>query len=672
MSKKVANVYQSKPEVSIKYPDLDPEGGFSSSGERGYGLSLLLIDQISAESYIKELLGLYRDSEQGKLSDYKYHYPLTGLLGIHYNESGKYDKVIPKSYLPYKNGKITWNTPYQGVPASAMTLRGFNSKVAGAVGIGASSNGMSYTGKYVNALQIDRSYFDGSFKSKINGYNTESSRNADMMYLPDSLAYMDKEYTNLLTSLALEGYEDATVLAGTMSTSHNAGPGYLRNTSAFGTYSSASSNPHLKAQNPNKEEYGKHSVGVAEDMSKAMKAYTSTQIADISKEEAPAAGMIMLLDAGYYLTEDSYRVYTGGHKFNRSEAMLKSWKTLKGELLTKDQMKVKLRPYVKKVSEAYPGYATDSQVIKTYSDRYLTDPKAATFKLSTVTSPVYKNKINGKDPRVLHVINAEGVGHMFSAMTGDYIYEKLLQVSGVNVDTTKPSTYYEDKKEEYIPKGGEFDVVLQRMGVTQINVKAKDMLEVAYKVSGQYYNWGGKGEKITDANWNTIGGSYSPGSQYYNARINSRRTHHYKTRDGTDPSVKYNRRDGNLVNYKKQVFDCSGLIQWAYNHSKAKGSRGLEANTVGQASSSLLTTISDRSQAKPGDIYVASGDHVFFFIAKANNATLSPAETNTNKSYTASSGNIWVLEASTTGEVTGIHARKVGPKYKLRRFDTLK
>src|SRR5690606_32082165 len=104
--RRISDIYSVDP--IDKYPELkDTE---VADGVRGNGLNLLLIDRISSEGYIKELLELYRDSEQGKLNDYPHHLPVQALLGIHKNESGTYGTtgIIPKSYIPYdgKSKKI--------------------------------------------------------------------------------------------------------------------------------------------------------------------------------------------------------------------------------------------------------------------------------------------------------------------------------------------------------------------------------------------------------------------------------------------------------------------------------------------------------------------------------------------------------------------------------------
>lgn len=680
-SLKISKVLRDAPTALELHPNLNPQGGFSNSGNRGFGLSLLLIDQIATESYVKELLGLYRDSEQGKLIDLPYHAPMVGILGIHYNETGVYSgTAIPRSYLPIKNGAIVWNQAYQGMPAEAMTLRGFNTTVANSLGIGTQYNDMSSTGKYVNALQIDKSYFsDQYFKSNLNGYKATSSRKNDMFFLPDSVTYLDTQFSSMMKGYNMDGEIDSSHLA-MMSISHNAGTGYFQSTNTFGVLSGSGTSPYIKGKNSDTlSEYTKYSQQLSKDFYAASKKYTTEQMLSLTKDEAPGAGVILLMDAGYYLSPKAYAAFSTGLQrsdgtYVRNKAFISAWKKLKGETLTEAQSYAKLKEYQKSVEQAYPGYATASQISNVYGDRHLGDPKGGIFKLETDTSSVYKNKVNGKDPRVMHIVNAEVAGHMFSSITGDFVYASLLKLSGVDVDMTNPDQYYEQpaKDGEFIPKGGEFSVILNKIGVnlSKVDPKAMDMLEIAYKVSGQYYSWGGKAYEINQKNWGTIGWAYGGNTE----RLASRKQNIYRTKDGSDPSVLENRRNTNLVNYKGLVFDCSGLIQYAYNNSKAKGSKSLPGSSKEQYYDKTSLTTIKWDDARPGDVLSRDG-HIAFFLAWGNEASLSTTEAKSEKPHKGRKGTIWTLEASSTGQMTGIRAQtwiKPSAGFVARRFNTLK
>lgn len=668
---KIENQHREK--LLEKHPELNPEGGLSNSGQRGHGLSLLLIDKISTESYVKELLSMYRDSEQGKLTDTASNMPVYGLLGIHYNETGTYPgTIIPRSYLPFdsKEKKIYWKTGYKGAPAEAMTLSKFNNVAASLAGItiyGFDPSHPMSRGTFVNSFQIDKNYFSWIVPAKITGYQSSPGRKADVFYLPDSLSYINGQYNQMNNALDASSQE-SSVKAAMYAIWHNAGSGNMQQTATFGVEPTGGTNPKIHPLGKYKQEYSKNSSVIAKDLVDASKKYGS-KLTTITKDEVSGAGLILLLDSGYYLSDRAYQAYTTGLQrrdgvFNRSSALINSWKKLKGETLTKEQMAAKLRPYVKSIPEAYPGYATNSQVNSVYGDRYITDNKGAIFKLSEHTSPAYRNKLNGKEPRVLHLTNAETVGQMFSAATGEQIYESLLKLSGVNVDETNPSDYVEGIENEFIPSGAEFDVILKKIGVTSIKPMAKDMLEEGFRVSGFWYNFGGKGELVNQKNYSMMDNAYFLSNQWTSLNRDI-----YKTKDGSNPAASaYNRRDENLVNLNKLVFDCSGLVTWAYNKTIGKAlGKTMVHGTSNLAATNKLVNIS-KSQLQPGDILVKGGVHTYFFLGWGNGQSLSQTESKTEKAHVGRTGYVWALEAAETGTRVGVRARKISPGQNPRRF----
>src|SRR5690606_37787892 len=110
-----------------------------------------------------------------------------------------------------------------------------------------------------------------------------------------------------------------------------------------------------------------------------------------------------------------------------------------------------------------------------------------------------------------------------------------------------------------------FDL-LKRIGVTDIDPRAYDMLYEGYRMSGFWYYLGGQGLPVSQENWRKHAeyryasqprGSYRKGdlSDYVLTKVI------YKTKDGTPPEAsEHNRRDSNLVNLGKILLDCSELV----------------------------------------------------------------------------------------------------------------
>ncbi len=90
----------------------------------GEKADLRLIERIDIRNnptggYIKELLTIYRDNQNGKVSNHDNSFSLNGLLKLHYVESGAYStKIIPGrvpwSFLNISDGKVDWDINIPG------------------------------------------------------------------------------------------------------------------------------------------------------------------------------------------------------------------------------------------------------------------------------------------------------------------------------------------------------------------------------------------------------------------------------------------------------------------------------------------------------------------------------------------------------------------------------
>lgn len=702
-------------DLGDKYPLQDKVGNEIKygNGERGNGINLLLINNIKTEGYVKELLSLYADSEAGKLNDYKYHFSVEGLLGIQKNETGAYFGNIVKTYIPFdeKSRTIYWGKNYKNIPGDALKVRQLNENVINGAPPGGGApyrdaNKLPYTinginplvngvvsnsdndnpSRDINVFQVNRKSFgntgSGSVPpAKISGYGITGRRTkSDAYYLPDALTYVDMEFTHIIEKYGLDP-KDRKLAEVAYSLVHNGGEYSWCWDGGFGV-SFKVAGSKLKSADSAKEEYGKHTVVIPRDIVNGIK-NSKTDLREVVAATGAlgrAAGAFLLVQQGYYLSPKAYDILTSGKSY--STASPKAWQAVTGEKVSLEQLKAKLKNYVKTVKDVYPDYITSESTFKDvygFSFDFHEKANGAIWKLDSATSSAYKNKVAGKDPRVLHVANTIHVGHMLNtAGGGQYVYADMLKYAGVNIDPTNPDSYMDKLENEYKPPSTEFSQIMKDIGANTSNQLIYDMLKAGYDKSGFWYYLGGKAKPVAQENFNlhksytTIGGNFTgaPGRetrQKYFAWL-------YRTKDGTAPSAK--QPNSNLVNYGNYLFDCSSFTAYAYNQAvwPKVGGNKLVDSAKSQLRSSLLHTI-PKSDLRTGDILV-TGEHVFFYVSKntGNATTTDTTVTKIEVEQTVRAGYHWVLEAPTSNKKVGLRVRSSSSlaDYTARRFNAFK
>lgn len=670
------------------------------SGQRGNGVNLLLLNNLKTESYVKEMLTLYKDSAEGKISNTKYNVPIEGLLGIHYNESGTYSgTVVLDSYIPFLDGEIQWNKPWRGLPAEAMTLRTLNENVINGAPGGtfvapyADPNKLPYNINGINKLedglitdstdtrdigvfQVKRtSFYNVSGKNtlapaKINGYKASAGRKSDAYYLPDQLVYLNTEYSNMITKYGLEDADPLAVVGG-YSIVHNGGPYIFMERSPFGVAHAQGYVKSLDRNRDNKEiveSYRKYVTAVPQDLLNGLNKLKKVPNGVRSRH----LGTLVMLEEGYYLTPTAYDALTKGSTLMGRTRV--AWNFYFGKAASDKEIKDYLKSKVKSVDEVIPGYATNAEFRKVYGTDLDFDynSNGGIWKPTGETSSVYTNKLKGKDPQVFHATNMITVGHMLDSMfTGRKVYADMLKYAGVGIDPTNPSEYMNSlPKNEYKPASTEFQRILEKIGVKDADPRAVEMLEYGYNKSGFYYFLGGQAKPVSQANfeshWGFAEDAGKSGIRYF-------RNYIYKTTDGSIATK--DTPNSKLLYYGKILYDCSSLVADAYNNTIGKSTAKITPRARIQLTDTKVLETVKSGGPKIGDIYVTKG-HVYFYIASNNSgkmATLPVTESKTESPTRVNSRGMWVLEAARDKTKVGIRMRgKVGEAgYTLRRFKAL-
>lgn len=581
--------------VEVDLTDIDEELLEENPDGSKNGLNLQLIDSIQTEGYVKEMLTLYRDSQNGKLDGLEQTFPLEGLLGIQINETSTYDGTdIPKSYIPFVNGKIMWKEPYSSMPAEAMTLRNINHNVIDSTYRGGHSvsGGLPYNINGVNHTTGDEYYdqdinvfqvrytrfgmFGGSYTpANINGWKESSGRVSDPFYLPDVLSYMNQEVRDICNIFGMSS-EDSELICVAYSGWHNGGSGafpYLHLTG--GSYGNNGS-PQVKRPEDAQEDFQKIIKAYADDIYsfRDKGAIYTSALTDVVYQKGLA--MLIFFESGWYMfPSSSNTTYAKGSsiysKFKQAYRTFKNPNASDAEIDAYFNSKLKSP----NVDSSLVGTVYRSD-INNFSSQY-----SAMYKVRDFNSSVYKA---GSHPPI-QIVNVVNAGHVVaSCYAGKFAYASMLKYAGVNVDPTDPNSYMNTLPEGEWKPGGDSVWMnnYKEIDQSKLNSKREAFLNEAYKWLGSWYVYGGQYVPEKDANGNWIDGNPV----------------------GKTPSG----------NGSMKGFDCSFLIQYS-----AKQTLGIDItrSTYSQLASGTLEKIS-KSEMKPGDLVYcyqgSSPEHVYIYL----------------------------------------------------------
>lgn len=417
----------------------------SSTATSGAGLNLLLIAQMN-ESYAKDLLSLYADFENGNLTDYDYHVHVQGLIGMQVNETGTYDGLLPKTYLPYKNGKVIWNEAYKGVSASGMTLRNFGDKEWNQIHGGLCT--WLKEGEYDCYTPWQMTPNNFKTKSKISSPNNANRTKGEHYYIPDNVASLENRMNKFCKDYGLDYTKlNDNAQCSLLSLINNRGEGGVMMVSIGFSYNMSGNRTATKIYKALDDDTKAIATSTLADM---YSQYLETHSPDITDYIGSNHGRIIAMAIAAHT--DNWYFSSGTADYFKSHNGKNIWHTLYPEEddMSLDEMvniiksKTKnLNVAIKETSGEDLSTSDTKNIYDTASD--YSDSSFSWSRRSTIyhVSPNTKIKYDdGKEHTLVGAYDCITAGQSAHAtVIGRVIYAMLLKVGGVDVDPTNPTTY---------------------------------------------------------------------------------------------------------------------------------------------------------------------------------------------------------------------------------------
>lgn len=597
------------------------------------GLNLLLLNNLQNESYLKELLTIYADYADGRLTDPKYvnHLSLGGVLGFSIAETGFYDseRILPKSYLPYDstNHEVVWNKPYKQFSAEDMHLYKVNYMMVNTSYADSDSNKISYSinglGKPpsesgerdIGPFQIEKTSFGvygADSKHELTcpilaGYQESASatRISDPFFLPDMLQYFDKKMEGMLNCFKPDIAKslDQKLIDLMFSKYHNGGSGAF----AQGTFGMDSA--------PSVEIFKEHSEEAV---------FTNQYVADMFEQLRTVNQQEKLIEL--LCTPNNPKILAAclsaknGFIFStRAYNNLFADAPLPG--VPKGQMSVKSKKtaYIYSIIDN-KGYKSESEVPDTYVKEVqeifksrVIDPvsegynsRGGGYTMNSMNSntwgtlmKVHKDKkttiYGGSSDNLAFTYNLVNAGHMLTTyLAGDYQYARMLKYAGVDVDPTRPDTYFSkyDTDGEWTPSGGVMQAVsfLTSYGINSATLSEK---RIKLLIFANHFNdnnhpyWlGGYATILNENTYETLYSWWDEGGG---------------TNEQNAPMVFARDSNGKLKYEGIRLFDCASFTDFCFRNAvnlplDPSGAKACISNDK------KTTALTNRADALPGDI----------------------------------------------------------------------
>lgn len=584
----------------------------------GTGLNLLLINNINTECYIKEVLEICRDSQNGSLNTgQKYKVPVSTILGMWVSETGFYSKangIIPSSPIPWNSETNSpyYNQAYGAATAKEMTPKGYDGVTASKLGLTNWANGDGILQFISNSR--------GSLKvAKYNGVNNAGRTQGDVHYIPDQVAGLQtfaESAMNFLIGSSNETEVSDDVYSAALAIAHMRGVNGLKGYTfgiGYEDISTGSISSFVEFNNTTIEERIRNVAEITYDVRASMSNVDSTKVfAHANKNNTVAA--VILVGQGWFIDQRAYNDATSSSNIDDS---MTAWNFFYPDrkVTSESEFRNLLKGYRKSVAEI-TGYSVEEcdRIYGTKNGEYewwwSSDIQCGmSYKCLNVTSSAYKNKTSaGEDPKVMICFDNMVVRRSFAVLSGGTVtYARMLQYAGVNVDPTNPDTYFQPN--EWVP-GAVSDWMIQYgVDTSKLSETRAAILEKAYAYvefnDPTPYIWGADGDTI----YTKIAALQALGKKL--------------------PS--------NVV-WPHIAFDCSSYICRVYREA------GLNLPRITTVEWKSKFDPIPLSEIKPGDVlwrYSGGSGHVLIYVSGkvTNGGTLS---------------GVWVMEAPQSGKCVTI------------------
>ena len=617
----------------------------------GSGVNLLLIAKMN-NGYAKELLNLYKDLQEGKITNKDTNFvEVSTLLGMQVNETGTYDGTLAKSYLPYVNKKVVWQTQYKGLTASQMTVKGFGDKEWQALGGGL----CSWLSEGVDSA-ADRTPWcmQGSnitlAKSTINGVSNSKRKKAEQHYLPDNIASLNRRFNNFIKNQHIDATsltsEENSILAASI---HNRGEGGVMQCAYGFGYNPNGGSSSKKASRVLKN--NSNSLGTAlNNPASLLSGYMSNSKANLSSLTSSEYGRLIFAaiaahSNNWFFSQDAYN-YLSKHSTSFTSVWNKlypSENVSSAKTLAQVKSRVSnLNIAIKKISGESLTSSQTKEIYETSSD--YDDSNYNGMRGWGSVYCVVNKKIkyaDGKNHTLVSCYDLVGGGYLVSAcMMGKYVYAKMLKVSGVGIDPTNPKTYLNDlaKSDTYVPGGN--------------NNSTNGSSSTNSKVTTWLSQLGLESNTLTPKQISLMEGIYGRLGTPYKACRHSKGCDGY-CYDSNNPShldaATFVWRSFYDADMKINALSCSDLVRDGHFSRVAWKNR------------------------KPGDVLVTYGEkktHAMFYLKdKGNTLTVAEALAGKESKVTDLARGTTIYSDKSGNKNTVHYGKKGGKKYVLLRYN---
>lgn len=415
-------------------------GGPNSLSKSG-SMNLLLVNDPKVHPYIKDYFKILDDSVTGKVYTIKNYSTVQGLFGVNVNETGTYKgSYIPSSYLPLNLGSEKGKDYGSSVGGSTLTLFNYDNNMRNSL----ANRHVTNSGSYYTPFQVNLSNFstkkDFEYKAPYDKGSSGNSNTFNQYRMVDQVYFAQKQIDLFFSAWpdSLKPLLKESSITPLLGMAHNSGP---YNYSAY--VGVGGSNPHNRVI--------RKGDAAVKEFANAMNSYWDYMNLDkvhdrvgflelgLQTSNQRYLGGFLLAKQGWQFSSYASNYFT----VSKKKEAHKAFNAVVGPGTVDDMVK-----WVKDRTGSLPSDINPSHY--GFANRSLTGPgnhpysgdakdyKGILFKVENAT---YNNYSKGPAKHVRFIANETAGQNVGASLVAPYMYAKILQAMGVNVDPTNPNTY---------------------------------------------------------------------------------------------------------------------------------------------------------------------------------------------------------------------------------------